>query len=117
MEEVVIPVSLFLTIGASLFGFRYLTNKERMAMIERGLDPVINTKSTKYFALKLGLLLLGAGLGLFIAYNLDNAVFTEAEKLNDNANVPLYFSMIGIFGGLGLLSSFFIEKRESAKDL
>lgn len=114
MEEVIIPVVLFLTAGASVFGLRYMTNKERMAMIEKGLDPVIAKTPYRFNSLKIGLLLIGVGVGLFIAYTLDHTVFAEAKKLDYKANQPIYLSLIAVFGGLGLFISHLIEKKDKA---
>jgi predicted PurR-regulated permease PerM len=57
---------------------------------------------------------MGAGIGLFLAYLLDNTVlnFDRPNKSND-ANVAIYLALIAIFGGLGLLISHIIEKKES----
>jgi hypothetical protein len=80
-----------------------------MSMIERGMDPRrYKPQSAPYQTLKWGLLLIGAGLGLFLAYTLDRTVFSRTE----DDNVAIYFALIAIFGGLGLFASFRIEKKE-----
>jgi hypothetical protein len=62
------------------------------------------------------LLLVGSGLGLFLAYLLDNFVLYRVGHANnfenDGANVPIYFALIAIGGGLGLITSYRIEKKE-----
>src|SRR5579864_4957307 len=65
-----------LSICALLFGNRYLNNRENMAMIEKGLDPKLKQerRPAPFRNLKWGLLLVGAGLGLFVAYLLDNTL-------------------------------------------
>ena len=94
---------------ATVFGIVYLSNKERMAMIERGMDPRgFKAHPAPYKYLKWGLLLIGSGLGLFLANILDRTVFDgDGEK-----NVAIYFGLIAIFGGLGLVVSYRIEKKE-----
>jgi len=92
---------------------RYYENMERMAMIEKGLNPnlpkpnKINPSTTLRFAL----LAIGAGLGILFGSLLTNA-FGLVEEV-------AYFSMILIFGGLGLLASYAFElrllKQEEAK--
>jgi len=92
-----------------IFGIVYLYKRERMAMIERGMDPRrYKPQSAPYQTLKWGLLLIGAGVGLFLAYTLDRTVFSRTE----DDNVAIYFALIAIFGGLGLFASFRIEKKE-----
>ena len=114
---VFIPIILGLGIFAMIFGMRYLQNKENLSMIEKGMNPkLIEKRPTPYRNLKWGLLLVGAGLGLFLAYLLDNFVLYRVAHAgnfdNDGANVPIYFALIAIGGGLGLIGSYRIEKKE-----
>ncbi len=114
--EVLVPITLFISTFAVIFGLRYMSNKERMAMIEKGLDPGMRkSQAQPYAVLKWGLLLIGAGVGLFLAFTLDHTVFkvTADEWGNNGQNVPIYFSLIAIFGGLGLFTSYLIEKKET----
>ena len=107
-----------LGILAMIFGIRYMRNKEIMAMIEKGLDPSIKPEKPRpapFRNLKWGLLLVGAGLGLFAAYLMDNTLLYRIGHDHDEingANVSIYFAMIAIGGGLGLITSYRIEKKE-----
>ncbi len=106
-----------LSICALLFGIRYINNKENMAMIEKGLDPKlkIERRPAPFRNLKWGLLLVGSGLGLFLAYFLDNFVLYNIRHINseynDGANAPIYFALIAIGGGIGLILSYKIERK------
>lgn len=106
-HEVFIPIVMFLTI----FGIVYLTvsarHKERMALIDKGLDASILKAENKgrFGALKFGLLLIGAALGLLVGSLLEN--YTRMEE-------PVaYFSMLFLFGGLGLTLFYFIVKNKA----
>ena len=114
MAGIIIPTALF----AMIFGIVYLAKRERMAMIERGMDPRrYKPQSAPYQTLKWGLLLIGAGVGLFLAYLLGHTVFKNVGSDYDHdSNVAVYFSLIAIFGGLGLFSSYRIEKKETDKE-
>jgi hypothetical protein len=104
---VLIPILVPIAMFAMIFGIVYLYKRERMAMIERGMDPRgYKPQSAPYQNLKWGLLLIGAGLGLCLAYILDRSVF------HDDDNPAMYFGLIAIFGGLGLFISYLIEKKE-----
>jgi hypothetical protein len=95
-----------------IFGIVYLRNRERMAMIERGMDPRLNKpKSSGYntYTLTSGLLLIGAGIGLFFAYLLDHTVF---KSFTEEDNPAIYFALIAIFGGSGLFLAHTIEKKD-----
>jgi tellurite resistance protein TehA-like permease len=109
---ILVPISMF----TMIFGIIYLRNRERMAMIERGMDPRLNKpKSSGYntYTLTWGLLLIGAGIGLFLAYVLDYSVFKTFNT--ENENPAIYFSLIAIFGGSGLFLSYRIEKNDTKK--
>jgi hypothetical protein len=102
-----IPMVVCTGMFAMIFGIVYLYKRERMAMIERGMDPrSYKPRSAPYQNLKWGLLLMGAGLGLCIAYTLDRLVFQDFD------NPAMYFGLIAIFGGGGLFLSYRIEKKE-----
>jgi hypothetical protein len=100
-----------------IFGIRYFNNRENMAMIEKGLDPKQKEerRPAPFRNLKWGLLLVGSGLGLFLAYLLDNFVLFNLNhannRYNDGANAPVYFALIAIGGGIGLLLSYKIERK------
>jgi hypothetical protein len=106
-----------LAICALLFGIRYFNNRENMALIEKGLDPKTKPerRPAPFRNLKWGLLLVGAGFGLFLAYLLDNFLLYNVRHLagndNDGANVPIYFALIAIGGGIGLIMSYKIERK------
>jgi hypothetical protein len=98
---------------AMIFGIVYLYKRERMAMIERGMDPRrYKPQSAPYQNLKWGMLLMGAGVGLFLAFLLDRTVFASTHDENE----AIYFALIAVCGGLGLLASYRIEKKELAAD-
>lgn len=106
-EEVLIPITMFAGAFAMIFGITYLKTRENLAMLEKGFNPKEHAnRPAPYKNLKWGLLLIGAGLGLLLAYILDNYVFMRTD------NEAIYFALIGIGGGLGLISSYKIEKKE-----
>jgi uncharacterized protein DUF6249 len=108
-----------LALCALLFGIRYFNNRENMAMIEKGLDPKLKSerRPAPFRNLKWGLLLVGSGMGLFLAYVMDNFMLFSVRSHgehgmgNDDANVPIYFALIAIGGGIGLIMSYRIERK------
>jgi len=110
MEPGIVFIMLFLCTSAMVFGIRYLSNKEKMAMIERGIDPRLGQPAQSapkpFLSLKFGLLMVGLGLGLIVA------LLTVINTNIDNKDsVALYFGFIFIFGGIGLIISYAIEKK------
>jgi hypothetical protein len=107
-----------LSVCALIFGNRYLSNRENMAMIEKGLDPKLklDRRPAPFRSLKWGLLLVGSGVGLFLAYLMDNFmlfnIHHQANNYDNDVNAPIYFALIAIGGGIGLILSYRIEKKE-----
>ncbi len=103
LVPILVPISLF----AMVFGLVYLKSRENLSMIEKGMNPKeFANRPAPYRNLKNGLLLLGAGMGLALAYIITKYI------LHDEENPALWFALIGIGGGLGLISSYRIEKKE-----
>ena len=107
--EVLIPILVPLGGCAMIFGIVYLRTRENMAMIEKNMNPrEYANRPAPYKNLKWGLLLLGAGLGLLLAYLIDiNSTVIDGEE-----NPAIYFALIAIFGGLGMITSYRVEKKE-----
>ena len=110
--EVLIPITMFAGGFAMVFGIVYLRTRQNMAMIEKGMNPKeFANRPAPYKNLKWALLLVGAGIGLFTAYLLDNFVFNSQTYHGHDVNEAIYFSLIAIGGGLGLFGSYRIEKK------
>ncbi len=110
--EVLVPVTMFAGGFAMVFGIVYLKTRQNLAMIEKGMNPKeFANRPAPYKNLKWALLLIGAGIGLFCAFILDNYVLASSADLHDGQNVPIYFSLIAIGGGLGLFGSYRMEKK------
>ena len=88
---------------ALVFARKY-ANEEKMAMIEKGINPgdMVVRRNTALWPLRFALLFIGAGIGLFIGYFLD---------MNFHMEEVAYFSMLFIFGGAGLGISYIIEEK------
>jgi hypothetical protein len=116
-DAILIPILVPLGLFALIFGVIYMKSRENLAMVEKGMNPKeFANRPAPYRNLKWGMLLVGAGLGLFLAYILDNYMLTGInahDSFRDiDRNVPIYFALIAIGGGLGLIGSYRIEKKE-----
>ena len=106
MEEIFVPVSLFLTIFAVLYVYWTTRTKERLALIEKGADAnLFKTRSSRYSLIKWGIFLIGAAIGVISGYAL-------SKLINE---VVAHFSMIFLFGGLGLIIAHIVTYRLSRK--
>lgn len=108
LAEILVPTVFF----ATLFGISYLfftsRNRERMAMIDKGIDPQIFKKDYKQvsfftlFLLNVGLLAIGVGIAMLVGGIL------EMVGVEDEIAYP---SSVLIFGGCALLIGFKMTKE------
>jgi hypothetical protein len=111
MEEFFIVLVIFASIFGIIFVIASARNRERMAMIEKGVSPkdfMTDKKPNSYGVLKWALLLVGLGFGLFIGSLLETYTRIQEE--------PAYFAAALFFGGLGLFLSFAIARRAEEKE-
>ena len=102
MPGELIPIILGIGSIVMIIYIRKYMNQERMAMIEKGV-PDEFPRNRSIFAIQFGLLFIGVGIGLLFGYMLD-----ELFRMEE----PGYFSMIFIFGGLGLVVSHLYAKKQ-----
>jgi amino acid transporter len=108
-------IVMFVSFFACIFGIYYLATRKNLAMIEKGMNPKeFANRPAPYKNLKWALLLIGAGIGLFLAYLLDNYMLYPNGQYGHHdggRNVPIYFALIAIGGGFGLFGSYRMEKK------
>ena len=111
LTEILVPIATFAAIFGIIFVVVSARNRERMAMIEKGVDPkdfMSKNKPSVYSILKWALLLVGIGLGLFLGSLLETYTELSAESA--------YFACALFFGGLGLAVAFIITKKADKKE-
>ena len=86
---------------------RKYANEERLAMIDKGVNSdlfhINKSRRDTSLPLRASLLLIGAGIGLLFGHFLDQSFYMEEVG---------YFSMLFIWGGLGLGASYLIEEKK-----
>src|SRR6059058_6188080 len=95
-------VVLFGGFFAMIFGIVYLKTRENLAMLEKGINPKQQmVRPAPFKSLKLGLLLVGAGLGLLIAFIIDANMNLNTGNFphHHDDNPAIYFALIAIGGG------------------
>jgi len=111
MEDFLIVLVIFASVFGIIFVIAAARNREKMAMIEKGVNPkdfMTDRKPNSYGILKWALLLAGLGFGLFIGSLLEAYTSIQEE--------PAYFAAALFFGGLGLYLSFVIAKKAEEKE-
>ncbi|HYC85473.1 MAG TPA: DUF6249 domain-containing protein [Chryseosolibacter sp.] len=107
---IMIPIVSVIGAFVMIIYLRRYQNQERMAMIEKGVTPELFTRKEANFSvtLRFSLLLIGIGIGFLLGYFLDRTFDMEEVA---------YFSMLFIFGGLGLGVAYLIEERKMKRDV
>lgn len=108
--EILIPISLFFVVFGIFYLYLSTRNKERLALIEKGADASIfmsgassTTPVWKIFILNLATLLMGIGLGVFIAL-----IMVTYTSLVSEAVYP---AIIFFMAGAGLFVGFNLTKN------
>jgi hypothetical protein len=131
---VMVPISMFLGLFTTLIFLRKYENDERMAMIEKGMEPTKRKKGIGFGTLRISLLAIGIGVGIIVALLIMQVVpqppTTEAMTIiqdgTDEVQIhggeglagAVYSGCILIFGGAGLLLAYLIngKKKEKAEE-
>jgi hypothetical protein len=102
---VMVPIVSIIGAFIMVVYLRRFQNMERMAMIDKGLSPDHFTSPGAGISgtLRASLLLIGVGTGLLFGYFLDRHYDMEEAG---------YFSMLFIFGGIGLGLAYLIDERK-----
>lgn len=107
MEDIFVPLGFFLSLFAILYVYWSTRSKERLALIEKGVDAqIFKSTPSKYTLLKWGIVFIGAAVGVIAGYGL---------SLIMNQHVA-YFAMIFLFGGIGLIAAYLITRKLSEKE-
>ena len=112
MNNVAIIVPVACSIGAftMIIMLRSYSNRERMAMIERGMNPAdlkiwAQKRYDPYQSVRFACTAIGIGTGLFIGHILRSSGAQVFERGG------IIGGLTFICGGLGLLAGFFIEYK------
>ena len=105
LTEILVPITVFAAVFGIVFVVVTARNRERMAMIEKGVDPkdFMSGKPSVYGIIKWALLLVGVGLGIFLG-----SLLETYTKVPDEA---AYFACALFFGGIGLAIAFLITRK------
>ncbi|MBI5325777.1 MAG: hypothetical protein HZB41_10995 [Ignavibacteriae bacterium] len=113
LEEILVPIfSIMCTFGSIAFItyiFFITRHKERLSLIEKGIDAKIFMTERKplYILMKLGLVCIGAAIGILLGN-----LFHTSKLMEEGVAYP---SMIFLFIGIALVLSYFIEKKLNNK--
>ena len=111
--EVLIPILAVAGFWGAIIIWVYMffssRHRERMALIDNRMDAkVFSQESNRENSLKIGIVAIMAGIGVFIAYLLDKSGLP---------GVVAYFTVILMFSGAGLVGFYYLIKgKEERQD-
>ena len=109
MQEVTRDLFVSIAAFAGIYGIVYVflmtRYKERMAMLEKGVDPSLFTSrnNSKSHTLKLGMLCIGIAIGILLG----NLLYKN-DLLDESV---AYLSMIFLSGGVSLVLNFIVDRK------
>ncbi|MCB2196643.1 MAG: hypothetical protein KQH79_12345 [Bacteroidetes bacterium] len=96
---------------ATVYGIFHLfvRRKERLALIDKGLTAsIFNSEANVSPSLKWGIFLIGIAIGFLLG-----EVLAQNTRMEEGV---AYLSMIFLFGGIGLVSYYFIARKHVRKE-
>ena len=107
MEGLFVPIGFFLAVFAILYVYWTTRTKERLALVEKGLDAGIFKGECSQLALvKWGIFLIAIGIGVVAGFALSTAI----------NEVVAFFTSILVCGGLGLIVAYFVTNKLLEKE-
>jgi len=108
LKHILIALGAFAGIFGIVYVFLMTRSRERMAMIERGVDAsIFSGNNAGSSTLKFGMLFVGIAIGIIGGHVLhDYYGFSTGTS---------FLSMVFLFGGLSLILNFVIEQRWARK--
>jgi hypothetical protein len=123
-----------ITLGIYKIFELFVRRNERISIIEKLSDvdpetlkhrinfPVYKDERAGSWSIRIGLLLVGIGLGVIIATIVDISTaipnYYQGRLVYNSIHTvgALYPSCAAVFGGIGLVTAYFIEKKKDKKD-
>jgi len=104
MEGIFVPIGFFLALFAILYVYWTTRTKERLALVEKGMDARIfktDPVRRRLDLVKWGIFLIALGLGVVGGFALSNAI----------NEVVAFFTAILVCGGLGLIVAYVVISK------
>lgn len=107
MEGLFVPIGFFLAIFAILYVYWTTRTKERLALVEKGLDAgIFKGECSKYALLKWGIFMIAIAIGVVTGFALSRVI----------NEVVAFFTMILLTGGLGLIVAYMVTNALTKKE-
>ena len=104
MEGLFVPIAMFLMIFAILYVYYTTRSRERLALVEKGVDASIfkiDPVRKRLDLVKWGIFMIALAIGVVTGFALSTVI----------NEVVAFFTMILLCGGLGLVVAYFVIKK------
>ncbi|HYQ58672.1 MAG TPA: DUF6249 domain-containing protein [Draconibacterium sp.] len=102
MEGIFVPIGLFLAIFAILYVYWTTRTKERLALVEKGLNAgIFKGECSQLSLIKWGIFLIAVGLGVLVGFALSTVI----------DEVVAFFTAILVLGGVGLIVAYYFTSK------
>ncbi len=107
MTGIIITLGLFTMFVLIVYYIARAKNKERMALIEKGIDlsTIYRKKDRKDSFFKVGVIVVGLSVGLLFGMLL--------SQIQVIPPFIAYFAMILLFGGIGILAGNYLSEKKN----
>jgi hypothetical protein len=107
MEGLFVPIGFFLAIFAILYVYWTTRTKERLALVEKGMNAgIFKGECSQLSLVKWGIFLIALGLGVVAGFALSRAI----------NEVVAFFTAILVCGGLGLIVAYAVTSKLMKKE-
>lgn len=107
MEGLFVPIGFFLAIFAILYVYWTTRTKERLALVEKGMDAgIFKGECSKYTLLKWGIFMIAVAIGVVTGFALSRVI----------NEVVAFFTMILLTGGVGLIVAYMVTNKLTQKE-
>ncbi len=110
MEGIFVPIGFFLMIFAILYVYYTTRSRERLALIEKGVDASIfkiDPERKRLDLVKWGVFMVGLGVGVV-------GGFALSSIMNE---VVAFFTAILVCGGVGLIVAYFVVSKLAQNEM
>ncbi|MEL6538150.1 MAG: DUF6249 domain-containing protein [Bacteroidota bacterium] len=107
-------VAICLTVFGIAYTYYTYRNKERLALIESGLDLEFFKKAIRRqnnFLLAFGIIFIGFSMGILSGFFFEKYLLQNFNPKGYRNYPQAYLSLVPTFMGIGMLISFFIIRR------
>jgi len=114
MYEYFVIIAIFLTIFGIAYTYFTYRNKERMALIESGLNPEYFKRTIQkqnIILLTFGIIFIGFSIGVLNGFFFEKYLLENYNPKHYNNYPQAYIIMVTLFMGLAMLVSYFVGQR------